>query len=427
MKQGFGNINQSLVSIYFVNLQPNYKKKCFGLDNNFYMTHVKRIIEITVYTKRLLLVIVFVLFNLFVLMAQSNVLKNINLLSVDQSHNSLRVGDEMLGKELVWCDDIWNLKGADVLDDSIPEKISDFGESVTRLRCSNRFCYHSENDSLYQIGHVNNQLLMFYLQPECLLRYPFVLNDSLQGTFFGKGLYCYRLAVATYGTYHTKFMKVGTLCLPDGTEVSGVGLVQTERVLLTKTYPAIQSFLRGDYFYKDSIMAHFTSGKDVEKETVQRLYVRGYRYPVVEAYSKRRCSDDSLIVRRLFYFPMEEQVNLPLDEKNMAIRKELLDLDGDLKSLQKLDLDKKENDNFKQYAFYYDVSTRQAKLSYECLHDVEMTIVLSDSQGRIFKRRNVHESEVSLTFDCNGLPTGQYLLRVNINEETAKLEKFNIK
>lgn len=56
-----------------------------------------------------------------------------------------------------------------------------------------------------------------------------------------------------------------------------------------------------------------------------------------------------------------------------------------------------------------------------------MTIVLSDSQGRIFKRRNVHESEVSLTFDCNGLPTGQYLLRVNINEETAKLEKFNIK
>lgn len=49
MKQGFGNINQSLVSIYFVNLQPNYKKKCFGLDNNFYMTHVKRIIEITVY------------------------------------------------------------------------------------------------------------------------------------------------------------------------------------------------------------------------------------------------------------------------------------------------------------------------------------------------------------------------------------------
>lgn len=70
------------------------------------MTHVKRIIEITIYTKRLLLVIVFVLFNLFVLMAQSNVSKNINLLSVDQSHNSLRVGDEMLGKELVWCDDI---------------------------------------------------------------------------------------------------------------------------------------------------------------------------------------------------------------------------------------------------------------------------------------------------------------------------------
>lgn len=88
MKQGFWNINQSLVSIYFVNLQPNYKKKCFGLDNNFYMTHVKRIIEITIYTKRLLLVIVFVLFNLFVLMAQSNVLKNINLLSVDRNYSA---------------------------------------------------------------------------------------------------------------------------------------------------------------------------------------------------------------------------------------------------------------------------------------------------------------------------------------------------
>ena len=49
MKQGFGNIYRSLVSIYFVNLQPNCKKKYFGLEKDFYMTHVKRIIEITVY------------------------------------------------------------------------------------------------------------------------------------------------------------------------------------------------------------------------------------------------------------------------------------------------------------------------------------------------------------------------------------------
>lgn len=354
-------------------------------------------------------------------------LSSAGVFSISQSANSFRVGDDVRCQELNWSDNIWDLSESAVKEDSISDRFSFLGNSLTRLRFGNRYYYRADDNHLLLVGNENNQEVLSFDEPEILLNYPFSLNDSIQGIFFGHGVYCARYALYKYGWYLTKFVKMGILRLPNGSDVPNVGLVRTERVLLSKTYP-IDDKRKGsiECNYKDTLIAGYISGENLEREEIQRLYVKGCRYPVVESYSRRKYSNDSLILRRMFYFPMDEQCNLSLDEENMRIRKQLL-AQGEDSVLSVGNNAEQRAMLLKSYQFKYNDTSHQAKLVFDNQEKMQVSVVLTDTQGRVFKRQEANGILEEVSIDCCGLPYGQYLLYVNVNDNLMRIEKFNVK
>lgn len=341
--------------------------------------------------------------------------------------NAMRAGDELFCQELSWQNNIWNLKGADVKEDSIVEQYAVLAlDTLTRIRYGNRSYYQLKDNQLFLVGTENNQKVMSYGLPEVQLSYPFSFNDSIQGFFDGAGKFCDRLFVKELGKYKTKFVKLGTLFLPDGTEVSNAGLVMTEKLIVTKTRPMCLGQQIDEDVHLDSIVFHLDSDENVEREIVRRIYVKGYRYPLVEAYSRSKFSNDSMIAKRLLYFPpMEQQERLPLDEENKLVRNNKPD-DSLYPMAAPVDLNKDDVSEF-SIVVNYEANSRKVYISYHNVMDKKLMLILADIQGRVYKSLIPEASMESVCVDCTGLVSGQYVLNVNIDGQLVKVEKFNVK
>lgn len=351
---------------------------------------------------------------------------NTNDLVITFANNAFRAGDACELKELTWTQNIWDLTETQSLSKHLKERIEGCApDTIVCLREGNRYYYQSKDNTQYLIGTENNQELVRYDLPERTMSYPFQLHDSICGYFHGMGKFCDRLFLRKCGSYKTKYEQLAALFLPDGNIIKEAAVVRTVRLLATLSAP-IDTISQNDVYSQDSIENELANNPSLEKEETYRIYAKGYRYPIVESFCKKVVSSDSVIYQRIFYRSAESQEFLPLDESNQNIRRNAQNLDSQTESsFYYTDDIGKETSTFQ---INYNNSSHQLSVSSTNASAVDVTLILSDNQGRVYKQSKGKVTlEVPVIINCAGMPTGQYILYINQNSNTINIEKFNIK
>ena len=351
--------------------------------------------------------------------------KTKELLVLTFANNAFRVGDACELEELKLQKDIFNLSEAQSLRKQVKEHIKEYApDTIVCLRGSNRYYYRNERNAQYLIGTENNQEVMWYDIPEQTIEYPFLLHVSICGYFHGTGKFCDRLFLRKYGNYKTLYEQQASLILPNDNTIEGAAVVRTIRLLGTLSAPIDTISQREDYNL-DRIQKELANNPSLEKEEVTKFYIRGYRYPIVEAFCKREALSDSVIYQHIFYRSPEEQESLPLDENNLKIRRDFLNQEYQEVSSDYANIDNREN---RTYQVSYDNSCHQLSIDSSRSPESDILLILSDSQGRVYKRsKEKMPHGIPIVINCVGMPTGQYVLYIYQDLNTISIEKFNIK
>ena len=323
---------------------------------------------------------------------------------------------------------LWDFNRMQSLEKNSRQRYMMTGDSVrhhtARIEDGQRAYYDVKGDSLLLTGHENRLTKMMYDEPELFLHFPMQLGDSVEGYFHGRGTYCNRIALHSYGRYHTKITEAGSMVLPEGDTLRHVLLIHTERITGEQYYPDIHHDSLS-IFTTDSIIKHLAPDTAKVHENIYRWYAEGYRYPVLEAKTVTYCG--KRLTEEMYYYPPEVQEQLVLDEENKAVRARLASEEGngDGSSLA----DDGWGRNGGHGGFNYHVSQNEGNetvtVSYSSEKPVKVTTMLANSQGYVYRRAEQTDGS-AITLSYSTLRHGQYILYVSAgNEQFA--EKFSVK
>lgn len=315
----------------------------------------------------------------------------------------------------------WNLADADISSEPIRQEFFEYSSKgdITSVEQGTMQRFREVGDSVYYLGFENNFIRICYDKPELRLMFPMENGNHVEGVFHGKGTYCDKFFIHTFGTYRTEAESVGLLVTENGDTINNTLLIHTKR-LVSNVYCPIDRVLTQqnftfDNFPADSIMERQRNDTTITREDLYFLYVPGFRYPVVE----NRCitiggHKNSVCL----YTSIDGQTGMEIDEAN--------------KEWQNLAKDSRKSNGSTQPSLHYqtmqDKNGRQMTIQYCCNYDGRLSFLLSDTMGRVLisKTNDVYNGETAnATIDYSSLRPGHYVLYICTKTEKFA-EKFTI-
>lgn len=237
------------------------------------------------------------------------------------------------------------------------------------------------------------------------LKFPFSLNDSLICQIEGKGIYCSKNKMELSGTCYTKAMTRGKLILPSNDSLNNALLIQ-------------RNIVANINVSKDSLMSEMQEEPMKFKATFFEWYAMGYRYPILKAIEASINKGERKVLEQSFaYAANVESMNNLADEQNKEIRDRMQEVSSD--------------SNGKQDNISYKVTSngKQISVFYSLVSDSQLRFLICNTSGMVLKSVSQQQqagNNYRQDFDCSGLPLGEYVLYLQINDNFFA-EKVNIK
>lgn len=253
--------------------------------------------------------------------------------------------------------------------------------------------YIVNDDGLWQTGWESALERMEYAEPVCMVRYPMTYGDSLCSSFSGKGRYCDLYDVDVNGTQEVEADAYGTMLVGEGDTLRHVFRLHTVRFqsMAMDTPPS----------KRDSTLA-----LRLQIEDQYSWFVRGYRYPVMQLFSRASYYKSSLVsTYQTAYRCLPDAQRLAFaDSTNEAIARE--------DSVSSLPL--------RQNFFHYVASVfgSDVVVDFDLDEDAQMMFLLSDVRGVLYRKKVFSEVKgkgYQARINCSGLQAGDYILYMNAN------------
>lgn len=322
---------------------------------------------------------------------------------------------------------IWDLSNANIDSTPIHEsflQLSDTSSIFSTL--IGKTYIHTDGlgkDTLLRVGYENYLQKISYHHPEITMKYPLNLGDSLSGYFEGKGEYCDKLKLRSFGRYYLKAEKVGTIILPNGNCLNNSLLVHTMRYLSTLTYPLNYSFPNNTVFNQDSIDFYIQKDNKLICQEEYNIYSKGYRYPIIKkvvtSLAKQKSSKKNIEI--IFYNP-ENQNQLSLDDNNRAIRNQGNDIDGiDCSAFMA-------ENSIIEYELTPNKDSKRLRFQYTVKENCDITLIVSDASGINHKDTTIKANANTNNFVninyANLSTVGPIIVYIKVKNEEY-IEKFN--
>lgn len=341
--------------------------------------------------------------------------------------NALRPGDFVTRStvETENCIDntsaVWRFDNANMTATSVRQDFwanNSNGEIVAEQQGTLQY-FKEQGDSLWYHGFENSLVKVNYDIPELRLLYPMNSGCCVHGFFHGTGTYCDKFFIHTFGQYITKHEGYVMVLLPEGDTLHDVAKLHTIRLVSNVFYPmdSIKSVghFNANCFTADSIMHYQKTDRDTLREDIYSLYVKGFRYPVIEKLSTAVKGVSESIV---YYAALNNQPGIVLDEANIAIQRygkpAVALLDPIPSSIS--------------YTAYKDKTAKVINVDYVTTYSGKLTFLLSDTLGRVIRTLGVSVEkgeQASVSISYAGMQHGHYV--IYMCTETEKLaEKFSV-
>ncbi len=269
--------------------------------------------------------------------------------------------------------------------------------------------YLLSGDSLLATGHEDPALLVCYSAPVLETRFPLSYGSSSRSSFLGRGKYCDRLQVALWGDIQSRADATGRLLLPGGQELDSV-----IRVHIRKREAGTYSPVTAGFDIRlpvDRDREHLQDSL-IQTTDTYRWYVRGYRYPVVEAVEVTITLDGKVTgsEKQAFLYYPANQALLAEDAGNEAIlrmRAETKNASG-LASTPGQSLRCYPNPVRDRLEVEYPAGTSPRRLE------------VFDLSGRKVYQSAITSGAQRSRIDMSSLPAGSYLLKVTTDKGSEK-------
>ena len=303
------------------------------------------------------------------------------------------------------------------------------GTHVNISEKGTRTCHTLQGDTLVITGYHNSLTRMEYDEGEAWLRFPMAVGDSLTGTFHGRGTYCDKLAMRTYGRYRTKAERLGTMLLPDGDTLRNVLHLKTERISAARYYPiALRDSLRPAT--ADSLRLWLTTDTAATRTVVDRWYAPSCQYPVLETRALFHGTDAAPYFTLALYYPpsIQEEQQRSADSGNsqerLFVAGNMADNDAVSDSKGGKGDSAVDGTDGSQIIKNVSVSTsgQTVTVSYELTEDATVNAMVCNVSGMVLRQESqsgVAGSCNEMTINCIGLRRGQYVLYLNVNGQVA--------
>lgn len=345
---------------------------------------------------------------------------------IDYSHQSFRDGDNLTKYEIKDVVKTQNDKSfiIDLTDIEIRKKHShnfsllpDSTNSFCLTTLGNRNYFYQTKDNIILNGFENNKLIIQYSKPIDYLKFPFQFGDSISGLFCGNGTYCDKIYVQTYGRYITCADAVGCIVLPSGDTIKNCMCIHMNKQVMY-LYQSKQDSKQLFMIPDDSIRNKINLNDSVINEHTFLWYVPGYRYPILEF----KVAGSNLNAGIYYYYPLDEQQTLMLDDDNREVRTQMHNSLSD-------DTNERDTDIFPIH--YNIINNKQAKsvtIDYEMNADSNVSFIISDFTGNVFKhveRNGVNGEKETVIINYSNLRRDHYIITISAGCKTVS-EKFTV-
>lgn len=257
------------------------------------------------------------------------------------AQNEFRIGDKLYSQQVTYMTFgqmdgqgiVWNMNDCNVLNDDylvrfVANRDSFFHAPLSRLEAGINYRYAIQGDTLFLKGFKSKSVRVKYDSPIAIMHLPLVYKDELKGIYSGKGEDIMEHSIRIFGVYETKVCGVGTLITLDSDTLRNTMLVHSQRTI-SSTFADLYDQL-SKYSSLDSIpsLAPDSVSEVIEKDSGKLVmdtyswFAPGYRYAVFETTKVCQTIPPYMpILQIAFYNAIEDQINLPYDDENAAIRK----------------------------------------------------------------------------------------------------------
>ena len=350
-------------------------------------------------------------------------------------HNHFRAGDILFKQQVEYVDPgeaganrLWNFSKLQTINDgytleyTLPPLEGDSVYLLGNKRCQKEkmkgneliigiehntmYYYHLKGDSLLQMGHENQSVVLDYTSPISLLRFPLNYGETGTSAYTSKGLYSGTVDIQTHGTVTTTADAYGKMILPSGDTLNSVLRVKTQQTIFD--IPHTNSY---------TTETENNTGKQL---VICRWYSKGYRYPVFETIRKMNLADNSIIFSTAFFFPPQDHLYLDTDPENMALLDQLWNLDKE--SINNPGIHQTETVDLKDILtcrMYPNPVSSILNLEYELKKEAKVSFQLFSVNGTPVKVINLQKKAKGVyheTLDCSSLYSTNYILRITADD-----------
>lgn len=332
--------------------------------------------------------------------------------------NLPRAGDELLKEQVVYCKpgeagekQTWDFSSLRLIDDAYT--VNYFTRDDWKIIGAEKgklSFFRIDGDSLLLAGYENPTTLVRYQQPGLLIRFPLVYGESFKGNFSGRGKHHDLLESIITGEIHTTADATGMIIFPGRDTLENITRVHIRKIE-TSRYIPISSGFTVDTKANETL---FSDNKpDVIITDTYQWYEEGYRYPVFETIEAYLSNNEKqiLISSETYLFHPADQVLLPEDAENQAIRKRQED-ERRGKMLE-------QEDNLLSFRCYPNPVKDQLTIELNFRRPVAIDAVLWDMYGRFLKYFPSRSQDVQYkeTIDVWSIPPGYYVVKVFAGNE----------
>lgn len=252
------------------------------------------------------------------------------------------------------------------------------------------YIYETLNDTVLLLHYEDRLTRLTFSRPKLSIAFPLSFLDKIFFPYEGHGKYCDDYFINVMGNVAIEADAQGKMVLTEGDTLKHVLRV------LTVTTSSIA--MDADSCALDSV------SRKQEIEEKYEWYVRGYRYPLFTT------------IQRTSYCNLQ-----PVASKSFACRMLPVDLEiEDAVNDSVLVADSLSCINKTREAFHYCVnnSNGHVTVNYSLNSKATITAIITNIFGHMYycTRRTEEEGNgYSIEFDCSNLPSGQYILHLNVN------------
>lgn len=336
---------------------------------------------------------------------------------IDFSHNSMRTGDVVKTYKIT-TDNIWNLSQSEKCGEVLYESYEDFKtDTITQLFNGVRQYYVLQSDTLLCVGRENPQQKDSLYIPETSLVFPMTPGDKSEGCFAAHVNYCDKMNLHKYGMFTVHADSIGNLTLPNGDVIVNVLQISSKRTFLCDSYETDSLTDAPLYCVSEILQEMQDRSSETYSEISENLYVRGYRYPIVRDISLY-LPNKTLYKRETYFFPLDDQEGISLDEANLQARRDQADGSDDNGTGKLDDTFSFISNNADTHEVIFDCA---AYLTAHPSNDaMQCQLLLSDSRGIVYQSSScVLEASAGneIRGSYAGLRHGQYIVSLNINNQ----------